>query len=372
MFSIFGLDAFSKRDAVYNIEDFGKCYSFNTGNLMFSYGLRRIADLHHQPVSWGAKKALINKSTQGLIMPMANQLGAHFDFGKQGPSLDGIEVPVVAIGLGAQFPTDKIDHSKIPDGTVEWLNKLAERSPEKNIGVRGEVTFSVLEKLGLSDSVEVLGCPSHFINRSKTLGNEIKKKIDSTPLSKKLRKISVVAGNPYLAEFSEVEKKFISWVDNYGADYVVQHPKPLIELANSWPVSDDALGVVIKRWFDNMSGPSVSEWFDLKSSLYISVPQWLLDFSKKELVVGTRIHGIQAALQSGTPGLCLYVDSRTKELCETMHVPHASARDFARGISLEDAFDIVSNWDWNSYDDNREYLAEKTKNFLAKNGVEWI
>ena len=41
--------------------------------------------------------------------------------------------------------------------------------------------------------------------------------------------------------------------------------------------------------------------------------------------IGTRIHGTIAGLLASVPSLCVTIDSRTSELCKTMHIPSVSA-----------------------------------------------
>ena len=41
--------------------------------------------------------------------------------------------------------------------------------------------------------------------------------------------------------------------------------------------------------------------------------------------IGTRIHGTIAGLLASVPSLCVTIDSRTTELCDTMHIPSVSA-----------------------------------------------
>lgn len=368
MFHLFGMDSASN-EVVRSINDFKKNYSLNTGNLLFNFGCRKIADLSLEKVSWGASKKYVNSKCNGLLIPMANQLGGHIDLSIHGPKLDGIDLPVAALGLGAQFEEGNVDINLIPEGTIRWLTTLSGKGAAKNIGVRGQCTASILSELGFGDHVEVLGCPSLFINNNPSLGTDIKKKWNSSDLLTKEKAISILAGNPFLNKHSTLERSLIEWVDVYNAEYVIQHPQLLIELANQWEYDKTNFNVLVKRWFPTRSAEDVLEWFSKNSKVYISVPQWLLEFSNKEICIGTRIHGIQAAIQSGTPAICLYVDTRTKELCEEMHIPHADAKLYSDGINLEQACDILHEWDWDRFDENRLLLAKKTHAFLLSNGV---
>ena len=55
---------------------------------------------------------------------------------------------------------------------------------------------------------------------------------------------------------------------------------------------------------------------------FTNVNEWIKEMSEMDFVIGTRIHGTIIGLLAGTPSMCLAIDSRTKELCEIMHIPY--------------------------------------------------
>jgi hypothetical protein len=64
------------------------------------------------------------------------------------------------------------------------------------------------------------------------------------------------------------------------------------------------------------------------------------------------------------------MDSRTKELCETMKIPCMSAHQFQKNTSMSEVISLLKNWDWKSYDENRLELSAKTTTFLEENNLE--
>ena len=113
----------------------------------------------------------------------------------------------------------------------------------------------------------------------------------------------------------------------------------------------------------------MKSWLRQRSSTFVSIPQWFSEISKVDFVVGSRIHGCQLGLQAGVPAVCLHIDSRTKELCETMHIPTVSAREFQQSPSLSYLVDLVQNWDWQRYDEIRLELAKQTHEFVLNNSL---
>jgi len=245
-----------------------------------------------------------------------------------------------------------------------------------NIAVRGANTYSYMERIGIATSVKILGCPSLLINPAKKLGMNIKERYDTELKSGTFsRFISVAAGDPYNKDVLVVqfERNLLSIVDSYDATYVVQNPDILIKLTTKWygSLSQPEYQLLAKKFFINYSNHEVDLWFRRHALTFFSVPSWIYYYSNRSLVIGTRIHGIQAAIQAGTPAICFCIDARTKELCEIMKLPHALASDFASGLNLEDCRRILDEWDANAFDLNRQRLALETKRFLVENGVSY-
>ena len=99
---------------------------------------------------------------------------------------------------------------------------------------------------------------------------------------------------------------------------------------------------------------------------FFDVDEWFDFVRGQDLVVGTRLHGAVAALLQGVPAIVLYHDSRTRETCELMGLPHLSVTE-ARGLSLEAIYDRVR------FDDvarRHAALLPRYVDFLAANGVE--
>jgi|SRR5690554_293818 len=368
MFDMYGIST-SSHVVPNDIEEFRVGFSHNTGNLIFHYAYELLVDGSGRKFPWRTGSEIINNESKGMIAPMANHLGGHVDLGVSGPRIKGVRVPVVAMGLGAQFGINKLDVNKIPEGTKEWLKVLASTTDKVNISVRGDDTYKLMCELGFEKSTVALGCPSLFINKNRSLGADIRRRLKSLSSSNVRSEAVVVAGNPFRKEFNKVERMLINWVENYGAEYIVQNPKPLIELSCGWSVDDLNCDIVRTSWFPGLSNMDVKKWFKEKSKTYISVPQWIFDLSGKEVCIGTRIHGVQAAIQAGTPALCLCVDSRTKELCEFMKIPHLIASDLKESFTIDEGISFLRDWDWGLFDENRVELAKKTRDFLVGNGV---
>jgi hypothetical protein len=75
-----------------------------------------------------------------------------------------------------------------------------------------------------------------------------------------------------------------------------------------------------------------------------------------------------AAWQSGTPAIWIYHDSRTRELAETMALPHMSHLEFLATSSIAEMKDKVV-FDFNQYAKIRNELFQKYSSILESNSI---
>lgn len=363
-----------KNEAIRDYKHLVSCVSGNTGNLVFNFAVENLIQFTQSDIRWSTPAKEINKENTPLLIPMANNIGPHTNVNHSGPKLNGVKVHKTIMGLGAQFPVTLDDPkeaaAQVPNGTSEWLTTVVDTSKVQNISVRGEFTKNVLTELGFGKYVVALGCPSHFINNNPDLGKLLAERCSQ--LNMELHNgVAITAGNPGIKNLNKLERFLIGLVDEFGGKYIVQHPESLIRLSQRWEssVPEADLQHINQSFFPDKSEEAMYSWFSKNSSTYVSVPQWMLDISKFSVCVGTRIHGVQVAIQSGVPAVCLYMDSRTKELCNTMHIPAISAHTFQKDPTLQKIIDALKTWNWQAYDENRRRLAQDTELFLKNNDL---
>lgn len=353
-----------------NRNEFRRSFSQNTGNLLFHFAIECIAELENEKLPWSFKKGGHTDSLNALI-PMANLLGPHIDLSERGPRIDAIGGAITVMGLGAQFGLGNPDISMLPRGSLDWINRVSRNDGKANIGVRGNFTLRILKKMGCADAAVALGCPSNFISSDRELGETLKQKFKNATMDELKVGTSLTAGSFQRKEFWELERCLLDLLVGGRGSYFVQNPWELIALSMGWydEVDNSLIEKVRRAWFPNHNVSEMKEFFVQRGEVYISVPQWLLNLTKNKFVVGTRIHGVQAALQAGVPAVCLCIDSRTKELCEFMKLPYLMAPKFKSGISLEDLVIAFQRWDHGEYDARRLMLARRTRKFLEENGI---
>lgn len=358
-----------EQDKLNNTNKFSQSVGNNSGNILFSQAINSIICPRTYPRMWGRDlKDFKKQKNLCLIIPLANQLGPHTDLGNLAKLIKESECPVVGIGLGAQGTLENgVDFDGIKKGTWDFVKVLSENSPNKskNIGLRGNLTFEILKRKNLEKKGIVTGCPSLFLNPRKNLGEIIRKKELTNNA-----KLVIAAGNPS-SNLINLEKNLINKLEKNGGIYVCQHPIEMIALGLNFQTSDykSYIEKTRKVFKNELSEIEFINWSKNFCWIYSDAFEWIRNMRKYDFVVGTRIHGIMAGLQAGVPSLCLYIDTRTKEICETMKVPHLNAIKLLKDFDFDYMINYVKEYNWDEFDYNRNVLAKNFKKFLQDNEI---
>lgn len=339
----------------------------NTGNLAFHAAIDSHFGGNLAVVSWNK----LSQHSCGIgsigIVPAANQLNTHSNFGRLAEKFASLTCKIVMVGLGAQ--SDIVGEiPEVSEGTIAWVRQIAEHHSVRgipNISVRGPFSKQVLERYGLGDHAVILGCPSLFINPAADLGVRIAARV------RPIKRIAVAAGLPQRRHLSRIEQSLAQIVTATGGSYVGQHPLTMIQLTRG-EAADLAPEELRKhRNFicPEMESGEFIRWAERHGNVFFDIFSWMEHYRRFDFVIGSRIHGVMLALQAGVPGVCIVHDSRTLELCETMMVPYVLARDVAAGITREQLPDLFK-FDAAAFDENRRVLAGRYLNFLSSNELE--
>lgn len=338
----------------------------NTGNLAFCYAISRHLGGGLPVKQWREREsAFFNKNFTG-VLTLANQIGKHADLGYFADILQKHDARLIGLGLGAQAFGGDVE---IPEGTQRWLKIVMDRAPGDgpNIGLRGNLTLSALEKYGLAERATVLGCPTLFLSEEKSLGSIIKKRAE-----KQFKRIAVTAGHYGWKHLSKLEASLTNLL-THNHDYIIQSPMPMVTYGRGHDVDISENDFIQMRDYckPNMDLNEFNEWRIDHAMSFFSAPAWMEHLKRFDFVIGVRIHGVMLALQMGIPAICISHDSRTKELCETMMVPCIEASKVSNGIEREQLHEIF-NFNAKEFDENRMSLAKKYINFLEVNNIPFV
>ena len=343
----------------------------NTGNLAFMYAATAHSGVLANICHFGQSAEAIRAAGDVIVLALANQLGSHTDLSTAAAKLEEIDLPIIGLGLGAQARAIG-ERVALTSGTARWLQAIADRKVGgPNIGVRGRFTDELITSLGFTGTSLVTGCPSNFLNLDPDLGSKV-----AARFSKRIDRIAVNAGIPYIPALRDIEQDLASIVTLTDSAYVVQHGLQMVQLAR------DDLDTMDPKPFKEcheyiaprMTAEQFKNWCKRYAYAFFDVRAWM-DFVRRfDFVVGTRFHGAMLAIQAGVPAGCIAHDSRTLEMCQTMRIPVVDSRDIHGALTARNILDYFK-FDPDEYSSTRLALARtycgiwETANLSVSNGL---
>jgi hypothetical protein len=359
---------------LYSNADFDSLYNgigHNNGNLAFVHAIASQISNPTKFFGWSASAETLRSNADIIVIPCANQLGRHTDYGNMADNLEKSGLPIVAIGLGAQ--ADSYEHDiELAEGTLRWAQVIAGSNPSSassNIYTRGAYTTAQLDKLGIGGSFAG-GCPSYFTNQEPGLGHKIHENWKQAGLP---RAISVAAGHQAWMKTREIEHQLIGLMMDPVApgQYVVQSMGEMIKVSRGIFDSIDphALKGIHNHTVPHYSFEEFKVWCRNYVRSFYDVPAWMDTLRRHDLTIGSRYHGVALALQAERMGLTVTIDSRTRELCENTGVPHIAASDLTAPITRVGLKKLIK-FDPVAYDAHRSAAASRYLDFLAANKLQ--
>jgi hypothetical protein len=342
----------------------------NTGNLLFQYAVCNLLDEDYvvvgEDLPWDVKT--VQDQCRVLVIPSANFVRENFDFSGFVDFLDKTELPVVFLGLGAQAKNYEQTEFNFHESIDRLLDLIKRKS--KKVALRGAFTDKVLRERGVDTGV-ITGCPTNFINKDPDFINKLKTKWSQDAFS-----FVATGDEPWPKDLTkrDAERKMIEWVAKGNGLYLQQSVEPFIKYARQRNLYQTATvpehheKSLREALAPYMSDEEFRGFVATKMRLYYSVDQWMEDSARVDFSIGLRLHGNMAAWQSGTPAIWVYHDSRTRELAETMDLPHLSHLEFLKINSLTELREKV-NFDFESYENTRQILRNNLSNVLEAHGV---
>lgn len=337
----------------------------NTGNLMFISALHRV--VKHDRFSSGLRfDRSIRQLHDGLIIPAANWLSAHSDWGVLAKLVEVSKMPCVMVGLGAQSHS-KAAIPKLTGGTLRLIQIVSERS--HSISVRGVFSAEVLAHYGIKN-VTITGCPSllwhvdrpAYVEPVKIFGDQLSICATREDAYRSLRDKSV--RNRVSLHLSRVARR-------KGYDFVAQTEMHDINVARgtfAGPDEERESLRYVRAAYDERDDRAIREYLAKHLKVFCSVPDWLQYLKGRDLVIGTRLHGVIAALLAGVPGALVVHDARTLEMIEHLAIPALMANEvIAAG---DDVRGLCEKIDLSAFNARMQSYFSQFREFFAANRVE--
>jgi hypothetical protein len=330
----------------------------NTGNLAFQHAVWSLLDDEKICMPFEFKPEELREKARLVCVPAANFLYSGFDLGGLADRLEATGLPLMVLGLGAQAMRD-ISEVKLQPGTLRLLHLFAERCAR--IVVRGRHTGAVLEKHGVSN-FEVLGCPSNFINPDAKLGAGILERWRGG--SREL----IGYAPTFYSYNAAFEGALHAAIGPALAEIVAQDPVNAVALARGDRTEATAAWLEGKAGYLSALPQAERARAIALLRTYFCADAWMESYRRLDAVLGTRIHGVNLAWQSGRAAMIISYDLRTAELAETMGIPLAQARelDATRPMPvMEEAVERCAA----AYDARRQGLATRFAAALEAHGT---
>lgn len=334
-----------------SLEDRFRSAVSNTGNYFFEEALQQ----HLEDIEVVFSFAELPEKFDTLVLSMSNFLSPSTDLGPLCDQLNNLDISrIVMVGAGAQA-NDYDEELTITEGTLKFIRLLSEKST--SIGIRGYYTEDFLKKINIKN-VEVIGCPTAFwVNRIPV------KETDDT-----LHRLAVhcTPSGYYRDKIGALFQHAIK----HDANYIVQSEKwmmPLIAENFSGQREELRTDGQIAYYSKASFPPNEFEgWINKKALIYFGMEEWIGAMKGFDFVYGSRFHGNMAALQAGTPALNMPFDTRTRELCEYLNLPHIPLTSFYADMS---PLQLRHEADFSLYNKTYNSRLNSYREFLERNGL---
>lgn len=363
----------------------------NTGNMIHARAPQRIfrkrtVEYHTDPWRLAGEphfRDFVNKHCDHLILTMTNSIKVNADFRQNyvrvQRMLEMYDVPITIFGLGVRSPTTDLSTATIPQEAISLLRYMEERCGP--IGVRGEFTKEVFAELAGVTNVQVTGCPSFFSQPGSfsALRQQLRDPQPGTYTysgtryerpEERAQFLKAVRGDGIYIEPTSAENhrahlsalrgepielpNFLTDNDHVAGPPAAPRPG-LRRLADRWR-SQDTSGTVLDAG-SRVTSERLTDFYRHRYRLFRDPDDWLR-FNREVVAYGfgSRFHVNMATILAGKPATWITHDTRTREFCDFLHLPHVSLEDsadmepedFRAAADYEELFDhlpaLFENW----------------------------
>jgi len=312
----------------------------NTGNLVFIRALKNIFQPKIFPL-WELDAGTFRDDpdvshyiTTELIWLTENTTYPHV-----WKMLEGIgDKPLVPISVGIHGGFD-LRNAHLHSDTVKLLRAIAERAV---LGVRGEYTAAVLERLGILN-LKIIGCPSLYVGMNDQF------RVDKKPFRDDMK--TAVNFRTFYGSLQPAECEFLTYAANRNLDFVEQTQQELTleNCQNNQPQYE---------YF--------SRWIKKKRQVFFEIEPWVEWIRQFGFSMGSRFHGNVLAIMNGIPALTMVVDGRMQEMTRLFRLPAIRVEEFSMDKPLSWYYDLADFAEFNRVYPQR---LGAFRDFLNKNGL---
>ncbi len=324
----------------------------NTGNLLYVEALKKQIDYDVQ--AWLGNPGFKTDEFSAGVIPTSNILRKYYSGAVIWADLmEKAKFPITLAGLGAQSFSDCLT----PRAVVEQLSEEMKDAFRKmsyqtcSLGVRGEFTAECLRLMGISN-YRIIGCPSFYYNLDGSIDQKPEPTLDKVTVNMDIGR--------------SISGKVLDMGIELNAEWIMQadSEKPEI-LFNDKSVKMDFL----KKYCGTMQEmKNIKAYIMRHAHMFFDLNTWsnYLRNNRFTFSFGMRFHGNMMSYLCGIPTLWITHDSRTRELTETLKLPHIDLEDYKNVKYTEE---LLEKCDYTETYRNYAKLLEEYIMFLEENGL---
>ena len=296
-----------------------------------------------------------------IIVRASNFIHNDMDWMKALDVLDQVQLPVFAVGVGAQAHGG--GRYKLEGSNLRFWKTVSERS--RVIGVRGTFTADVLAASGIRN-VEIVGCPSMFRTRRRDLRIAPPDKVEKVAFSIRREADGTYAAD--VARYRAVQRDLLLQFARRFDVRVTIHGEPE---EKAFFFKNPALMEKARRvfahegWFTPDTAEEMDRLYREKLFFFLKVADYDAFIRTQDLAVGYRVHGVLPALSNGVPGILVKYDSRSAELADTHAIPSVEPSE-PGGMDVER---MVAEADFAEFNRIYPLRYDKMRSVLEQNGL---
>lgn len=332
----------------------------NTGNLLYTHGmysalLSKDNDMdasYYSDLEMDAEE--ISEAYDYYVIPLADAFRTTF-IGriKQLTRLvKKIKIPCILTGVGLRGAYEpKIAGDSTLDAAVkQFVSALLDKS--SIVGVRGQITADYLSRLGFVEGRDhmAIGCPSMY-----TWGRHLKVRDAS------VTEDAVISLNSSLKTHENINAFMKKTAAEFPNHYFIGQEKYDFLLTY--------LGEAFETDRTYPCNLADSLYAENRVRFFLNVRSWVDFLAQSSLCVGSKIHGVVAAILAGTPVVFFAKDARTRELAEYHNIPHLPSAQVDEDKNL---MDMLACLDMHGIEKRQHENFDRFVTFLDRNGLPHI
>lgn len=300
------------------------------------------------------------KTFDAVILRASNFIHNDMNWDNAIKILDRLDIPVIAIGVGAQASGYGL--YQLDQHNLSFWKLISERSTA--IGVRGEFSAELLKKNGINN-VEVVGCPTLFRGRNRDLHIEnpvdirkvafsVRSEVDHTYTVDALEYLSTQR-NLLLNFIHRFETRVTIHGEPAEKAFYYHEPEEMIIAERTF---------LAQGWWTPEVLDEMREIYKSKLFFFLKVSDYDEFIVKQDFAIGYRVHGVLPALANGVAGALVTYDSRSGELAKTHKIPTLDIN-----TQLTDSYQFLRNVDFSDFNSQFPKGYDKMRSLILRNGL---